>query len=419
VENFTDRFGVKDFNRYTDAVANQVYLNQQIRASGVAKSDQLILRSMLTNGAGSGLVDPAIEAGALAATDFKTMNDEDISDKQFYTNALKYAPCETSAFCKSMTLSDVGSGVTQRAHQNAVMEVDSGLGFKASRNCSGNLSEQENLERRHAAALEKFRDRSFLFDQLNASKKSGLAVPPQDLERAKKDRDDAAKELADIPESVDSVAKDVCEFVVLPGKKAEGIVNNLIGTRIENFDKYNDNNLPFLLTYMSKVVLDLTDTLLFGKYKSNNHVIDEKQIIGTAIGLGVGALANAAGGATATNKNIIFTHYKDMDETDATGKVTKITLNWDVKQLEGASSVSIAGPGVQVVNKQKSLIGDADVKEPLILNRKVRFTLTVYNESGASLGTADLEVGKDSNVKGAFTVGPRVQPRGSKGIEPR
>jgi len=409
-------YKIKDFAKYADAVATQVYDSQFIlnNFSG-NKADQMLVRSILNNPAVQSQIPPAIFMRADQALGFnpKTIS---YSDPNFYSKMASVGGGYANPYFQNVVLTSQAEQIRSRSVATAQAEIAQSTGLKTPRNCLGTMAQQNSIDLSYKALNDKLQDRQNLLNDLLNAQNLGRSVKQSDIDRARADYDSVLRELQALPNSVQSPIVKICEGIVSPPSLINKGIDEAFKSIGQNMGTYNENNLPFFINFITDVATQISNNLIFGGGIGGSHILDENAgNLARAGALGLGALT--ANNQVKQDKNFIFKSTQTDDGSDPTSATFE--LSWDASGVANAQQIAITGPNLPAAyNGIMAPDISSSVNVTVAVPGTYTYTITVYGKSKADvLGSITLTIAP-SAVEGAFTDKPSISIRGP-GVSPR
>ena len=405
VYSLTSRYKINDVMQYADAVASQVYSAQLIHDLAADNEEQLILRSFATNPLLRTKIDSAIYQRAADAVqlngDVFSARTFSADDPDFYLKLAKFGDPETSVPYLKTAYEGRANQIQTVGLASANNEMLLGSGLKAPRTCAGNVNEQIGIEQKWVQVSDEYRDREKLLRDLQGSHISLYAnkqLNPKeakqleaDIAKAQRDFDQAAIKLKAMPKSFESADGQkskvfkACEAIASPAEMVNKGIDEAFKSIGKGLGDYNDNNLPFFMSWISDVGANIGSSLIFGGNVKASFLAESGQI-STAINTAL-SFADAR-----VSKNNLENGLKFDYNVSASG-AGRYTLHWEILDVDNASFVTIEGPGISnfklgpsgglaldpatglPVYNELGLIGDLIVSAP----QGGSYVLRVYN----------------------------------------
>lgn len=385
VNSLTSKFKINDIMQYADAVASNVYTAQLIHDRAVDNEEQMILRSIISNPLLRTKIDNVIYQRAADALE---LNGEVFSarsitanDPDFYLKLAKFGDAETNVPFLKTAYENRASEIQSAGLASAQHEILLGSGLKAPRSCAGNINEQKSIEMRWAQANDKLANRLALyndlleayntkFGQLSAKEQQKLL---SDLKKAEIDYLKASQELKAMPttfRSVDNKATGqkksllfkTCEAIASPAESVNKGIEQAFDKYAKSLADYNDNNLPFFMSWIADIGANIASNLIFGGGGLKESLLAESGNLAQAVNLGL-----SFADAQAAKKNLENGIRFDYDKGNGTDE---FILSWEILDVSNADFVTINGSGISDVRRDASgrVVTDPQTKLP-VLNR--------------------------------------------------
>lgn len=417
LSHLVNNYAIKDFSKYTDAVATLVYDNEYIQNNFSGNNaDQLLVRSFLTNPAIDQSLSPAIVQRSQEALGFSAATLSP-SDPNFYTKMAQVGGISANPYAQQAIMADQAATIHQQALASAQNEVVQSNGLKTPRNCPGVYAQQQALDQSYTAVNTQLQNRQQLLSSLLAAQAAGKTVNPSDIQKAQADVAAAQTAWDKLPYDVNTpsgnAAIDICTAIVSPPSLINKGINDALTSIDQNLGVYNSNNLPFFISFIGQVGSQIANSLIFGGNQSAATIINEdKSNLTAAAGLG------AAYGLSATQNSSsspIFIASRSDDGSNP--KSSTYGLQWDVTNISGAQGVIITGPGLdKTINNAPLYYTNNTVPATLPIPGTYTFTITVFGASTADIkATSKLVIiaGQASaQVAGASATRPLYPVRG-------
>ncbi len=282
VTEMTEKFKINDYSRYVGAVSDTVYTNSMILRYVDNDKDRAIVRSMIQNPFLRDNTHPAIKAAADAYVGFDPSN-LSFADPKFTQGLGKIANGEEYMAKYQSAMIAKTDEVIAKAREAALSEVSQSGGYKSTlNNCGPSISAQKQKDLQYKAILDEIRDREALNKTIKASATASAAEKAQIL----KDVKDARSKLEKFTDTFGAAALQICEGTNTPAVKFKDTIHDLIGSQIDKFSDYNNNNLPL----MQKLVVSIADNLI-NKFVFGENNVSTGQLIKESATQVVGGIA--------------------------------------------------------------------------------------------------------------------------------
>ncbi len=383
VNKMVKNYKINNFSKYADAVATQVYDSEFIldNFSG-AKADQMLVRSFLANPALQGQMSPSVLRYTNNALGFdpKQLN---TNDPNFYQKMYSAGTGGSNPFVQQIAFANSAQMIHSKSLVTAQAEIAQSSGLKTPRNCQGVMSQQKSLDQSYKLVDNQLANRQALFDDLVNAKKMGYPVTDSDLSKAQTDLAKAQNQWDALPNSVESPIVKICEGIVSPPSLINKGIDQAFNALGQNVGTYNNNNLPFFITFITDVANKITNDMIFGGGVSGSSILQEN----------IGNLSRATSLVTSgvqanlevtQGKNITIT--SSLDDVSSDGKSATFSLQWDASGVGNATAISISGPGVPAnINgaMQPKLSGAVAIT--VAVGAQYTYTVTAYGKSKADV----------------------------------
>ncbi len=427
VNNLTSKYKINDVLKYADAISSQVYTAQLIQDRAVDKQEQLILRSIISNPLVRSKVDSAIYQRAAEALELngQTFTASSISadDPDFYLKLAKFGSPEASpAFLKTV-YKDRASEINSVSLTSAQNEILLGSGLKAPRNCSGNVNEQKSIDQRWDQANDQSRDRLELYNQLrDAYNTQGQKLNEKerkalqnDLKKAEADYVKSSQQLKSLPTSFKSPVLKICETIASPAETVNKGIDKAFTSFSKGLSDYNDNNLPFFMSWVGEIGSNIANNLIFGGDLKASFLAEGSNLAQAANY----ALSYADSQTAKKNlENGINFSYEPGNTKD------EYILTWEMVDVGKADYVTINGDGISDIRRDSSgrvisettRIGNATVTTPSVNKLAKDGFIAIKTIRG---GEYSLKVYDSKNVlltnRASITITPQAQASASSG----
>ncbi len=394
VNNLSNTYKIKDFQKYADVVGGQIYTTQLIQKSNNKASEQMMLKSALKNSTISGQVPALVSQKADTALGFDP-DKYDSGSPSFYFDMAKAGSNVTNKYVLNVDNIDKAYQMSAQGRTDASAEIVQSNGLKASRtSCGDNVAAQQAVDSEFDAVARKYEDRRKLYQQLIETKQTVLnltdnekAMLEADIKRAEADFNKTAEEMEKISEKYSAgsgAALDVCKGIAAPTSLVNMAIDKAFGAFTKGLGDFNDNNLPFFTKFISEIGTNVTNNLVFGG-NVKNTLLAETGNIEKGIGTGV---AFATMDTSNLVKGITFNYEKSNNFADA------YVLTWDVQAVKDASFVTIKGTGISDTQRLP-LSGSGEIRT----SASNSYLLKVFNSTGRQLESAsvNLEVVQPAN----------------------
>lgn len=416
VKKLVSNYRIQDYAAYADAMATQVYDNKFIQKNYQGDNEtQLLVRSMLTNPLARNKIQQAVYSRADAAVGFDP-DKLDYSDPNFYNKMAVVGSGEANPFLQQTVLADQADEVHAQALLTAQQEISLSNGMKTPYDCPGVLSQQQSIDYSYKAANDQLADRRALLTSLLSAQTSGRPVNQDDIKQAATDVNAAQTQLSALPGKFSSPAIDICKTIVSPASLIDKGIDKAFGEISKNMGTYNDNNLPFFMTFISDVANQIGNSLIFGNNINSSQLLSEN-MGNLAKGTDLSLRFAASGSQTQQNNNLsLFSSRTDSgdDPNSAT-----FDVQWDASGVSGDPTyVIISGPGLSsnINNQKQSVSGDLTIT----ISGPATFTVNAYDKSNKKLATTGIDLSPQAGeTRGAYAARPAQHIRGDVGIRPR
>jgi hypothetical protein len=383
VNKLAQTYKIKDFSKYADAVATQVYDNEFIldNFSG-AKADQMLVRSMLSNPALQSQISSPIFQRADLALGFDP-NQLAVDDPNFYQKAFYVGSGGTNPFMQQAYLSDTVQAIHYKSLVTSQAEIAQSTGLKTPRDCRGTMAQQKELDKSYDAVNKRVENRQALLKSLVDAKTLGQPVKDSDIQKAQNDVGAAERDWQALPNSVESPIVTICEAIVSPPSLINKGIDQAFNAIGQNVGTYNENNLPFFINFISDVANSITNQLIFAGGVSGSKLLNEN--IGnltkaTSI-LTTGVTANAQ---VQQSKNLIVSSSRTDDGSNT--KSATYQLDWDANSVNSVTGVAVSGPGVPASLNGTIIDGaSGSVSVTVPIPGTYNYTVTAYGKSKADV----------------------------------
>ncbi len=424
VNDLTSQYKINDVMRYTDAVASQVYTNQLIRDQSTSGTEQLIIRSMLTNPVLKSKVHSAVYQAAADALEVNgsvfNARSIDPKDPDFYLKLSKYGIGETNPQFMERVYENRAAEMDKVGKSMAANEILVGSGLKSPRNCAGNVSQQQAIDQQWQLANDKMQNRLSLYKELKEAydkQYASLSAKDQqqlvkDLDKAQADYLKAGAELRTTPDKFESPVLEVCKYIASPAEMINKGIDKAFDKYTDHLSQYNESNLPFFMNLISDIGANVSQSLIFGG-NPKAVLLDESRNISTAANLGLSFM----------DSKVSEQNLSKGVQMDFTGSGGSYTLSWQLVDVKDASYVTITGPGasnVQLDNAGRPIV-DVATGQPKVNKLPTLGSLDVRAPNGGtySLQVFDSQNRKLSNTATLTVPNPNSAVRGAAIESPR
>lgn len=172
-----------------------------------------------------------------------------------------------------------------------------------------------------------------------------------------------------------------------PLSRPLALISKGIDAAFANYSKslgtYNNNNMPFFISFISDVANEVTNDLIFAGGVNASSLLNEN----------VGNLAQATSLATSAaqanvqvqqSKNMVVT--SSLNTVSSDGKNVTFDIQWDAQSVSNAQSITVSGPGMPPATNGvmvDSLTGATTATVPA--GSVYTFTVTAYGKSKADV----------------------------------
>lgn len=387
VNNLSNTYKIKDFQKYTDVVGGQIYTTQLIQKSNSKASEQMMLKSALKNPMVSGQVPALVSQKADTALGFDPEK-YDSSSLNFYFDMAKAGSNATNKYVLNVDNIDRAYQMSAQGRSDASAEIVQSNGLKASRtSCGDNVAAQQAIDNEFDAVARKYEDRQKLYQQLMDTRQSTAFLTESekktldiDIQKAEADFKKTGEEMEKISQKYSAgqgATLDVCKGIAAPTSLVDKAINGAFGAFTKNLGDFNDNNLPFFTKFISEIGTNVTNNLIFGG-NVKNTLLSEMGNVEKGIGTGI---AFATMDTNNLEKGISF----DYGKSD-TG-VNTYVLQWNVEAIKDANYVTIKGVGIS--DAQKMPVNSRVWIETSISGS---YLLKVFDSKGRQLESASINL---------------------------
>ncbi len=357
VNTITSKYKINDVLKYADAIASNVYTAQLIQDRAVDGQEQLILRSIITNPLLRSKVDSAIYQRAADALELNgstfTASSISADDPDFYLKLGKFGDPQTNPAFMKTVYENRASEINSVSLSSAQNEILLGSGLKAPRNCSGNVNEQKAIDQKWAQTSDQLKNRLDLLNDLkNAySTRSQFTNDREtqrlqdDLKKAEADYVKASQQLKAMPTSYKSPVLKICEAIASPAELVNKGVDKAFGAFTNSMSDYNDNNLPFFMSWISDIGANIANNLIFGG-DLKASLLSESSNLAQAVNYGLSFVD--AQSARKNLENGINFGYEPGNGKD------EYILSWEMVNVDRADYVTINGDGISDVKRDSA-----------------------------------------------------------------
>lgn len=424
-----NNFKINDFSKYADAVATQVYDNQYIRANySGSGSDQLIVRSMLNNPLAQREIQPAVLRAADAALGFiPNQVDTSASNQNFYAQMATVGSGSANPYLRQTVYANATQQIHSQALAQANAEIAQSNGLKTPRNCAGAIGQQQIIDKNWDAMNNQLANRQALLNDLTNYRNNMTNFTTEqaqqidkDIAKAQADVSTAQTALDSVPDSAGgSPAIKICEAIVSPPMMINKGIDTAFKAIGDKMGVYDNNNLPFFMTFISDIASQISTNLIFGGQNSGTQLLNENaNTIGVAAGLAAQAALSAqvsvSSGLKAQNKigDQLVVSVKNLPK-DGT-----VTFMVNGNNYENVQADQVKG---YVITIDNNFIQGANALMAQVYDANENLVATI-NLGVVTIGTIKQAYNAGSNspaVAGAFAAKPLSPIRGPIGISPR
>lgn len=295
VNGLVQKFKISNYLQYADALGGQVYAMDYINKNFEGDARQQMMIRQLAQNDLIGQVDGVVVAKAFAqqkAEEFlgDSVNGRDVTSPDFYYALANAGSPQADPNYHIAQAQEQSAQAIARGMSDARLEIGNGRGFLPPRDCSGSISEQQELDRRQIELAQKVEFSRLVLAKLELG---GLKVNAADLAQARADYEAAKKELAALPQEVAKPVVEICKAIENPGGAVADQIMGFLNKHLTESTDFKPENLPFFATFLSDVASNFITNIVTGG-KSSGQLLTE---------LGLGALQSAVGTTinTATN----------------------------------------------------------------------------------------------------------------------
>lgn len=331
------KYKIGNYLKYADAVATQIYTADYVRANFPDKSDQLIIRSILTSDAVNGGLMPYIKEKANENLGFLPQQ-LDFADPEYYQKmALAGTGSANPFYLRSIY--EARAGMTKsEAEAQAKQEIAQGQGFIPARNCSGVIAQESvNLDKKITAANRDLAIKraawSKLNDQWTANPKS---VADSELEKAAAAANESSQAYASMSKSPSLFAQ-VCADIKNPAAAISNFANSYLASSLNQVNAPRPGNLPFFASFVETVATNFLTTIVNGGTPST-EILTEAGFRGANIAAD-GILAGIT--ETSALKSLYNSENGAIFSATPDSTVGFYRASWNATAVSGAHHVTI------------------------------------------------------------------------------
>jgi hypothetical protein len=285
---------------------------------------------------------------------------------------------------------------------SAQNEILLGSGLKAPRNCSGNVNEQKAIDQKWAQTNDQLKNRLDLYNDLKnayATQYSKLSLSEQkklsdDLKKAENDYITASRQLKAMPTSYKSPVLKICEAIASPAELVNKGIDKSFNAFSKSLSDYNDNNLPFFMTWVSDIGSNIANNLIFGG-NLKASLLAESSNLAQAINYGL-SYADSQSAKKNLENGINFGY-------DYGNSSNEYILHWEMVNVDRADYVTINGDGISEIKRdsagrvitETTRIGNATVTVPAVNKLPRDGSIAIKTSKG---GEYSLKVYDKNNV---------------------
>ncbi|HAG27601.1 TPA: hypothetical protein DCG61_02375 [Patescibacteria group bacterium] len=306
-----NRYKIDDYLAYGDAVATQIYAMKYIDQNyqGDART-QMMMRSLIQSPKAPEKARIAAnfanqQAREYIANSCGSAGSLDSSNRTSLNCLAAYGDVQASPMFKYMNALDTASQIKLQADKTAQAEIAQSAGYAPPRDCSGSLSQQQQLDSRIQAVSAERDAAEAVLVRLQQALKQGQTTQAE-VDKAEAAFFAADTKLVELPQEVNSPVIDICKAIDSPASYLGNQVNEWVSNLTKQSTDLKQDNLPFYANFISDIASNFLTNLLTGG-KSTSQVFKEAGL--QAMGAGVVSLGsltnnNSSGGGPLTSQSL-------------------------------------------------------------------------------------------------------------------
>ncbi|HMR54984.1 MAG TPA: hypothetical protein PKD34_00110, partial [Candidatus Doudnabacteria bacterium] len=292
VNNLMDKYKINDYLAYGDALATQVYAMKYIdqNYTGDART-QMMMRSLIQSPKAPEKARIAAnfanqQAREFIASSCGSAGALDSSNRTSLDCLAAYGNVEASPMFKYMNALDTANQIQAQANQTAQAEIAQSNGYAPPRDCSGSLSQQQQLDSQLQAVSAERDAAEAVLVRLQQALAQGQTTQAE-VDRAEAAFFAADTKLVELPQEVNSPIIDICKAIDSPGSFVGNSIQKFLDQHIDQTSQLKSDNLPFYASFLSDVAGNFLTNLLTGG-KSTSQIFKEAGV--QALGGGIASL---------------------------------------------------------------------------------------------------------------------------------
>ncbi len=341
VNSLVSKYRINQPLQYAEAVASQVYAVDYINKNYQGQQqDQYILRSLLQNGTSQGGVLPMVRMEADKSLGF-IPEELEFSDPNYYMKLSKAGTAEVNPFYRQMIYEDMALTAKSETQAQAKQEMAAGNGFMSIRNCQGAVGQQKTIDQQNnqLSYQANFDQRVFAKlvsqYQLNPNPETKQA-----MEEAAAAAGKSKEALSALPEQAGTPFVTMCEGISNPGSFVAGSIGGYLNKYFNEAGNIKSENIPFWGSFLSSVATNFVSNIIQSG-KPNLQILTSAGY--QAANISANDLVRLAGQGSQVSQLKSGDKELNFDYSVSGGK---LSLKWDVRDIQGATNAVVSGPGV-------------------------------------------------------------------------
>jgi hypothetical protein len=289
VNNMVDKYRIEDYLAYGDAVATQVYSAKFINENykGDARNQMMIRAALLSEKLPSQAKVVAAfanqkaeeylgeECGSVNGTAAAVSSQDDPA--KFARCLAAYGNAQANPAYHKSQADDQAAVVKAAAKSAAQNELDSSNGFAPARNCSGAVSQQQQIDAQYEKAAS---DYALYARVVNNLEQALEANPPtttqEEYDKAQNAYAQAKADYEALSASgTGSKIIDICEAISTPGEFVSQRIGDFLTQHLNQASSLQADNLPFYADFISGVASNFLTNIITGRGGSKTQVLKE------------------------------------------------------------------------------------------------------------------------------------------------
>lgn len=344
LNNMISKYKISDYQKYSDAVATQVYTTNYIANNYSDGGDQMIMKSLMQNDFTNGTVLPMVRTKVDESLGF-VPDQLSISSPDYY---MKLAQASANPYLTQTVYQDKLDSAKAVGKLSAQQEVASGNGFMPVRNINGVVAQQQlQIDKQRIEMQKQLQIKMQAYTLLkNKNESAPGTVAQAELDKAQQDILILQTALTKLAEEKPSY-KSVADGITNPAGAVSGFLNSYLQSHLNTANNPKDENLPFFAGFVENVATNFV-TNFIEQGKPNFQILNDAGITAGNI-VSANIVANTAESAqlkalesSNLKQSVIFVGAKQGSTAG------QYALSWDASGLPNQSTITgvvISGPG--------------------------------------------------------------------------